>query len=185
MRLISRLHSFTLVYVDFLLRQTKPLLTVSIPIGLQFGETPGDIINRSIANRGRGLLLSGKTLALVGGNLFIEGGGLATIGGRIELGSVAAPSSVSLIPINAGWALGYDSVQEFQDIHLSEGAIVQTALLSAEGRGNIFLQGKQIILSGNSEINSVNQSEVSGGKIAITTSESLEIIEDSNLSTVR
>ena len=163
--------------------QTEPLLTVSVPIGLQFRETPGNIVNRSIANQGNGLLLSGKTLALVGGDLFLKGGVLTTIGGRIDLGSVAAPASVSLIPINAGWELDYDSVQEFQDIHLSEAAIVQTILV-AEGSGDILLQGRQILLSGNSDILSLNNSEAPGGRIAVKASESVEITEDSDLSTI-
>ncbi|MDJ0717032.1 MAG: filamentous hemagglutinin N-terminal domain-containing protein [Prochloraceae cyanobacterium] len=158
-------------------RQTEPLLTVSIPIGLQFREPPGNIVNRSIANQGNGLLLSGTTLALVGGDLFLEGGVLTTIGGRVELGSVAAPAYVSLIPINAGWQLGYESVQKFQDIHLSEKAVVQTAF------GDIVLQARQIVLSGNSDIFSVNLSEAPGRRITVKASESVEITEDSNLFT--
>lgn len=164
--------------------QTESLLTISMPIGLQFREPPGNIINRSIANQGIGLeVLSGKTLSLVGGDLFLEGGVLTTFGGRIELGSVATPASVRLIPINAGWALSYDSVQEFQDIHLSKGAIVLTILLFAEDSSDILLQGRQIVASGNSDISTENYSEAPGRRLTVKASESVEITEDSNLST--
>ncbi|HAC65395.1 MAG TPA: filamentous hemagglutinin, partial [Cyanothece sp. UBA12306] len=168
--------------------QIDPLLTVSMPIGLQFRENPGNIINRSLANQGSGLeVLSGNTLALVGGNVFIEGGSLTTTGGRIELGSVASPAIVSLTPIPTGWALGYDHVENFQDIQLSNYALILTNLLDTEllveGSGDIVLQGKQIQLSGESAILGDNDSEVSGGTITVKASESLRIKEDSVLST--
>jgi len=77
--------------------QTTPLLTVSIPVGLQFGATANPIRNRSrtpasatnIFNRPVGLQVqSGKTLALVGGDLTLEGGTLTAPGGQIVLASV-------------------------------------------------------------------------------------------------
>jgi large exoprotein involved in heme utilization and adhesion len=40
--------------------------------------------------------------------------------GRIELGSVAPNSLVSLNPISEGWAFGYEGVQNFQDIQVSQ-----------------------------------------------------------------
>jgi filamentous hemagglutinin family protein len=169
-------------------RQTDPLLTVSMPIGLQFREKPGNIINRSTANNGNGLEVpSGQTLALVGGNVFLEGGVLTTTGGRIEVGSVAAPAVVNLTPITTGWALDYNGVQNFQDIQLSKNAVLQTNLLDTEllveGSGDIVLQGRQITVSGKSEILGNNDSKALGGMITVKASESLKINEDSDLST--
>jgi filamentous hemagglutinin family protein len=119
---------------------TPPLLTINVPIGLQFGAQPGGI---RVEGSGHGLydpkeqplqrdlrleglqVLPGKTLALVGGNIEIEGGNLTasgdlnTPGGRIELGSVSGNNTVCLTPIPEGWALGYEGVQNFQDIRLT------------------------------------------------------------------
>ncbi|WP_206815352.1 filamentous hemagglutinin N-terminal domain-containing protein [Chroococcus sp. FPU101] len=161
--------------------QAQPILTVTIPIGLQFREQPGDIVNRSIADGGNGLLLqSGQTLALIGGNVLLEGGILTGLGGRIEVGSVAAPALVSLTPIAQGWSFGYDTVQNFQDIQLSQKGIIQSLVL---GTGeDIQLRGKRITLSDNSEVNRFNDGADAGGLIKIQATESLEVSKDSNIS---
>ncbi len=105
---------------------TPPLLTISAPIGLQFGNNPGAI---SVQGSGQGIRLttdlidtteglrvpSNQTLALVGSDIALSGGTLKTAGGRIELGSVGANSFVSLNPIDRGYALGYESVSNFRD----------------------------------------------------------------------
>jgi filamentous hemagglutinin family protein len=79
--------------------QATPLLSINIPIGLQFGSNPGSIINRSQATRVRtdgketvvGLqVLPEQTLALVGGEVRLEGGYLTSAAGSIDLGNVGA-----------------------------------------------------------------------------------------------
>lgn len=110
---------------------TTPLLTVSVPFGLQYGANPGriqvqgdgqgrrttsDLIDTTVGLR----VQPNQTLAIVGGDVALSGGTLKTAGGRIELGSVAGPNLVSLTPTNKGWSLGYEGVQNFQDIQLSQ-----------------------------------------------------------------
>ena len=75
--------------------QGQPLLSISIPISLQFRETSGSIVNRSRVEDSAGFSFGlqvqpGKTLALVGGDIFLDGGGLVSTAGKIELGSVAS-----------------------------------------------------------------------------------------------
>lgn len=157
--------------------QTTPLLTVSVPIGLQFGANNGG----NILVRGSELAVQpSKTLALVGGDISIEGGVLATLGGTnlsapggsIELGSVGENSEVKVTPTSLGWILGYEGVQNFKDIQLSQIAFVSS---SGVGGGNIQLSGKRVTLTNGSQIEAVNQGGVSSGLFSVNASESVEL----------
>ncbi|MEG4812387.1 filamentous hemagglutinin N-terminal domain-containing protein [Microcoleus sp. F8-D3] len=157
--------------------QTTPLLTISIPTSLQFGPNPGQIIvDRPAAvsafedsgegnQNSAGLeVLPGQTLALVGGDIALPGGILTAPGGRIELGSVAGNSSVSLTLNDSGFALGYAGVQNFQDIQLSQGAVVSA---SGEGGGTIQVQGRRVVLTEDSGILSETFGSQDGGTVSI------------------
>ncbi|MBD2534481.1 filamentous hemagglutinin N-terminal domain-containing protein [Nostoc flagelliforme FACHB-838] len=140
--------------------KTTSLLTISVPIGLQLGSNPGAII---VQGTGHSLTVStplfspilgsassnslrvseGKTLALIGGNVDLLGGILTAPGGRIEIGSVSS-SEVSLNPTSNGWIWNYKDVQNFQDIRLSQQALVDA---SGIGSSSIHLIGKQISLA--------------------------------------
>lgn len=168
--------------------QTSPLLTVSVPVGLQFGQSAGIIQNQSQATRfsefGEKLpvgleVQADKTLALVGGDVFLEGGILFALGGRVELGSVAANSLVSLTPIAESWALGYEGVQNFQDIQMSQ-AVVNTIGNSGEN-GGVQLRGKQIVITDGSEVTGANTGANRGGNLAVKASESVEVSSGSLL----
>ena len=96
--------------------QAPPLLSINVPVGLQFGSNPQPIQVQGPGNnlfadfpfiddsfRPPGLeVLPGQTLALVGGDLSLEGGNLTAIDGRIELGSVQSPDAVTLNATPAG-----------------------------------------------------------------------------------
>ena len=174
--------------------QTSPLLTVSVPIGLQFGPTPGSIINRSQASRAVNSLESpaglqvqtGKTLALVGGNVLLEGGNITAAGGLVELGSVAGNSLVSLNPTEKGWALSYESVHNFQNIQLTppanfnESGIPSYVDVSGEGGGKIQLQGRLIKLT-NSSLIADTTGGLQPGNLSLTGSESVELIGNATI----
>ncbi|NET38774.1 MAG: filamentous hemagglutinin N-terminal domain-containing protein [Cyanothece sp. SIO1E1] len=162
--------------------QAQPLLTMSVPVGLQFGEMPGSIINRSQATRsipgfasevpvGLGVQ-PGQTLALVGGDIFIENGRLSASGGRIELGSVANQGFVSLNSTAKGLTLGFESIQNFQDVQLSQAFVDVSSL---EGSGTIEIHGRQIALKNTSQIGAFNGGVNAGGTLLIAASESVEI----------
>lgn len=156
--------------------QTTPLLTISVPIGLQFSGAASDILVQ-----GSGLAVRpGRTLGLVGGNVTIEGGSFAASGGvnlrasagRIEIGAVAEGSLVNLSSTNQGWSLGYEGVQNFKDIKLSQGAFVDA---SGEGSSDIQLQGRHITLSEGSQILAITQGSKPGGTFTVTASDSVEL----------
>jgi filamentous hemagglutinin family protein len=156
--------------------QSPPLLAINVPTGLQFGNNAATIVNRSQADFVGLQVSTGKTLALVGGDLEIEGGFLTAERGRIELGSVAPSSLVSLTPIAQGWLLGYQDVRNFQDIKLSQEAFVDA---SGIGGGNIQVQGRRLLVTEGATIEAKTLGSLPGGNIQINTSESIEVIGNS------
>ncbi|MGA7933153.1 MAG: filamentous hemagglutinin N-terminal domain-containing protein, partial [Kovacikia sp.] len=137
----------------------SPLLTMSTPLGLQYGSNPGSIEVQGPGNflfvnappfqivrdfRPPGLQVQpGQTLALVGGDLLLQGGNLTAEGGRVELGSVAG-GTVMLTPTNPGWALSYQGIQSFKNINLTQAASVDT---SGNSGGIIQVQGRNVSLT--------------------------------------
>jgi len=152
-----------------------PLLTLNVPVGLQYGPSPGRIVvNQS--KFGLQVPLS-KTLALVGGEVALEGGNLNAPGGRIEVGSVAGNSLIHLNPTNKGLDLSYEGVQNFQDIHLSQGAVIDVTDPSLlVGSGDIHVQGRRVTLTDGSQISSITDGSISAGTVEVTASESVELI---------
>ncbi|MBD1937293.1 S-layer family protein [Microcoleus sp. FACHB-68] len=149
--------------------QSSPLLTINVPVGLQFGNSSnGSIVNQSVAKVGEqvvGLQVNaGETLALLGGNVTLDGGHLTAPQGQIELGSVGEQSLIRLIPTETGIALGYEDVQAFKDIQLLRQSVVNT---SGAGGGAIQVRGRQINLTDGSAIISNTLGLNNGGGIVI------------------
>ena len=112
-----------------------PLLTVNIPVGLQFGSGMGQIINRSrklpetnLSESTDGSLpipeglrvASGQTLSLIGGEVILEGGYINTSQGKIELGGIGAENTVKLIPQGNSWQTNYADVNTFADLKINQ-----------------------------------------------------------------
>ncbi len=132
-----------------------PLLTVSLPVGLQMGSNPGSI---TVQNTGHQITIgffapadrsqnpiglqvgTGQTLALIGGAVNFVGGVVTTNGGgHLEVGSVSN-GQVKLSSNAQGVVADYSAVTQFNDIHFG-----QQALLDASGSGgSIQIQGRNI-----------------------------------------
>jgi filamentous hemagglutinin family protein len=160
-----------------------PLLTISVPIGLQMGANPGPI---AVQGNGYDLSVSvpifspivrdsstaglrvpaGRTLALIGGDVDINGGTLTAEQGRIELGSVRNGQ----VSFSDGFTFSYPGVQTFKDIRLS-----QQALADASGGGVIQVQGNQVSLADGSLLLIQNQGTQTGGRIKVNATQSLEM----------
>ncbi|NET50041.1 MAG: filamentous hemagglutinin N-terminal domain-containing protein [Merismopedia sp. SIO2A8] len=172
---------------EFAVDVADPLLTISVPVGLQFGRDPGNIrvagggnniflnpdstINRSDRPTGLGVP-SGNTLALVGGTVNLNGGNLTADAGRIELGGIGNNSLVTLDETNRGWVLDYSAVETFGNIQLSNAA---SADVSGDDAGTLKLQGRNITLQEGSTL-LANTLVSGGGTIALNATESLQLI---------
>jgi filamentous hemagglutinin family protein len=168
--------------------QVPPLLSVNIPIALQFRPNPGAIlvegtghnlrqidvtfpkIDRS--NSVEGLRVNpGKTLALIGGNISLTGSTLTAEGGHIELGAVNS-GVIELSETAAGWNFGFEGVSSFRDIELT-----QLAALDASGfkGGSIHLQGDRIKVTDGSLVLIQTEGSQSGADLTVDAFKSFEV----------
>ncbi len=167
--------------------QAPPLLTVNIPVGLQYGNNNGDLIVRGEGNqlqfnpnytvnrsdRPRGLEVDGgKTLALIGGNIFLDGGNLTAEAGRIELGGVGDNQFVPFNLTNSGLNFDYTGVALFKDINLVNASSLE---VSGNRGGETQIQGKEVIITDGSAIMADTVGNSDGGKLQINGSELLVV----------
>ncbi|MEH2326850.1 MAG: S-layer family protein [Nostoc sp.] len=167
-----------------------PLLTMSVPIGLQMGRNPGAIQVQGVGHTGQfsdslqvsgvsgntGLQVQpGNTLALLAGNIALDGGLLKAPGGRIDLGSVTS-GTVALNSYPQGFALSYDNASGFGNLQMTQRALASTQNLSNSSGGSIQLQGKQVSLRDGSVVLIQNRSNQPAGDITVNATESLQII---------
>ena len=140
------------------------LLTVSAPIGVGFAPQPGDI-----QSQGANLTLAeGNTFALVGGNVTLDSTNITTPSGNIEIASVGGGELVNLTEIPQGWELGFEGVNNFQDIQIASGSTLastqRTVIAEAQPPrptiasysdfgGDINIRGRNITISQGAEAN--------------------------------
>ncbi|MEO0968713.1 MAG: filamentous hemagglutinin N-terminal domain-containing protein, partial [Cyanobacteria bacterium J06639_18] len=169
--------------------QGTSLLTIDVPMGLQYGSNSGDITVRGPgsniffdfdtfstdrSDRTLGLqVLPGKTLALVGGNVILSGGNLTAEQGRVELGSVQGEGFVTLNSTTSGWNLDYEQVNNFQDINLTAAASID---VSGNGGGEVQVVGRNISLTNGSAILANTDGDSTGKILSIKATEALEVV---------
>ena len=159
--------------------QSLPLLNVNIPIGLNFRENPGKIINNSAAPalslpelppgfppifNNIGLAVQpGQTLALVGGDIGLNQGSVTASTGQILLGSVASPGMVGLGATPLGLSLNYDKISNFGNIEITNGSALNTSGL---GGGKVDIRGGNVRLN-NGQIYALTLGNIDGRGIDI------------------
>ncbi len=179
-----------------------PLLTVTVPVGLQLGPRSGNIqVNGAghgftsqdtplsdilLANgfpfQGQSLVrtdrhvglevLPGQTLALLGGSVDLPGGILTAEGGRVEVGAVEN-GIVTLSPISAGWQFNYEGVAGFRDIRFSQAATADT---SGTGAGSMQIAGRDITFADGSLALIQTTGSQDGGRLSVRASGLLEAL---------
>ncbi|MEO0645776.1 MAG: S-layer family protein [Cyanobacteria bacterium J06650_10] len=181
--------------------ELPPLLTISRPVGLQFSvgslteSWAGDLTRSSgaIALQGNGHSLastnpifapylptqapsglsvnSGETLGLVSTGLTFSGASIAAPGGRAELGSVLS-GQAKIRWLEQGFSVDFSSVEQFDDVELTDRSLVS---LGGALSGSAQLQGRQISLSGGSNIIAQNMGAGSPGQIFIRAVDELSL----------
>ena len=162
--------------------EEAPLLSIKVPLGIQFGSTAATITNRSQTidsdpTSPVGLQVKpGKSITLLGGKIEFDNGQLTASGGRVNLGAVAADSFVSITSGDFGWILGYDKANNFEDITLRVNKFFSDVNFdvdtSGERGGDIDVRGRQILFDGLSFLAATEG--LDAGKITINSSESLK-----------
>ncbi|HEY9783407.1 MAG TPA: filamentous hemagglutinin N-terminal domain-containing protein [Leptolyngbyaceae cyanobacterium] len=147
---------------------SPPLLTVSVPVGLQYGANAAgiNVQNSNLAVQPE------QTLALVGGNITLAGGNLTAPSGRIDLGAVAGAGNVQIANVNNQLQLSFPD-----DIQKADVAIIDAANVSASGNGggDLQLTGRQIKVE-RSRLEANTFGSEPGGNFNVNASESVELI---------
>ncbi|MGF1541967.1 MAG: filamentous hemagglutinin N-terminal domain-containing protein, partial [Pleurocapsa sp.] len=169
--------------------QNSPLLTVSVPVGLQLGDNSAAIQVTGKGYLGSDLTInpglavtSGKTLALVGNGITFNGGIVTAESGRIELGSVNS-GEVNLTETDGGWQLRSTATSQLSDIKLLDASSVGNPNSINNPDGGIQLQGNNITLE-RSQIVAQTLADNPGADIVINAGESLSVaglIEDGTI----
>ena len=171
------------------------LLTLNVPVGLQYGSNAGNIVVQgngnnistnpdfSIdkSNRPVGVQVpDGQTLALIGGDVVLSGGNLTAAGGRVELwsvndGLVSVVNRNGQLQVEAGQDLSYGDIQLFQ------AASVEA---SGNGGGNIQIQGRKVTVQDGSFVSTDTLGNGSGGNLTVRGTESVAVSGISSLSPI-
>jgi len=173
--------------------QSAPILTISTPIGLQFGPSPNPIeVKGLIAEPGLSVKPQ-RTLALVGGEVTIDNSLLTAVNGQVEIASIASEGRVSLTtrPDSKGWRFGYNHVSNFGNIQLlgnnilelpvlgsfKQGSSIVTSFSEDDVSGDIHLWGQNIQIRGGSQLQAANPGPQAGGRILLNATESVEVVD--------
>lgn len=156
--------------------QTTPLLTVSVPIGLQFGSNAG-----SVRVQGSNLQVQpGQTLSLVGGDVGLDSGFLGAPDGRVELGGLTGAGTVGLAIDDNDLSLSLPNEVERADVLLTNETFI--GVIGSDD-GDIQVQARRVIVTDGSQIGSQVSDPLPdalsrpkpGGNITVTATESVQL----------
>ena len=178
--------------------ENPPLLTINAPIGLNFRDNPGEIVNRANFGLTRqtleqfgeevdpitnitGLEVNpGQNLALIGGNITLIRSGITAPGGNITLGGLSQAGTVAIAPDGI---FSFPENAAKADLSLENNALVSIIGNNGGGAinvdvGNLTLKEQSQLRAGIAEgagdINTV------AGDITINASDSVTLIGSPN-----
>ncbi len=144
----------SLVFEDGTIFDTQnpqnPLLTISIPIGLQVGSEAGSITNQSRATNNAGEVVGlevkpGQNFTLIGGDINLNRGNITAPGGQVNLGGLAVPGTVNF----ADSQLSFENPNSLANVSLENEAIVN---VRSNNNGEITVNAKNLSLTGDSNL---------------------------------
>ncbi|MDJ0682989.1 MAG: filamentous hemagglutinin N-terminal domain-containing protein [Xenococcaceae cyanobacterium MO_167.B52] len=145
----------------------KPILTINAPIGLKFGDNPGDIVS---SNNTLKLLNPGTTFALLGGEVTLNNTKIKPLSGRVEIAGVGAGETIQLQHSNATWQFDYSDITNFENIYIGENSEINNSGTSVI----MNLRGDNIIINSSRILNS-NINDNKGGIISLTATNSIQL----------
>ncbi|MBD2341187.1 S-layer family protein [Calothrix sp. FACHB-156] len=146
-----------------------PLLTVSLPIGLQYGKSSPIEVN------GANLTVpKNQTLALIGGDVTINKSNLIANSGHIELGGVAGSGIVGLSLIGSQPQFSFPNDLARANVLINNNALVTT---TGSGGGSIQLTGKQLTIE-NSRVSTSTLGAIAGANIILNASDAIIVTSD-------
>ena len=176
--------------------ENPPLLTINAPIGLNFRDNPGEIVNR--ANFGlseqtleqfgeevdritniTGLEVNpGQNLALIGGNITLIRSGITAPGGNITLGGLSQAGTVAIAPDGI---FSFPENAAKADLSLENNALV--SIIGNNGGGAINVDVGNLTLKEQSQLRAgiaegAGDLNTVAGDITINASDSVTLIGD-------
>lgn len=154
---------------------SSALLTVSVPTGLQFGNSPQSIqVGNDNASSNPLYVGDGNTLALIGGDIVLQEASLSQPSndyiGHIEIGSIGQNSQVTFDASSPQWDFDYSQTLAFQDISILQESSVD---VSGDDAGSIHIQGANIEIDSSNILAQV--SDAGNGNITLDASEHIHI----------
>ncbi|MGB3401422.1 MAG: filamentous hemagglutinin N-terminal domain-containing protein [Microcoleaceae cyanobacterium] len=182
-----------------------PLLTINIPIGLNFRENPGSIVNKAtlittedgnLLRDNNGFLIpqglnvpQNQTLGLIGGNVIFDNGVAISPGSNIEIGGLSESGIVELNTVGANSSspiLQFPSNIQQANIALTNNSQIN---IRADDGGDININAGNFEMSGGSVIRGgidefLGSPDAQVGIININAQNTVSLTEDSFISNV-
>jgi filamentous hemagglutinin family protein len=158
---------------------TTPLLTISLPIGLQYGGTVGNILVQ-----GSNLQVKpSNTLALVGGDVNLDGGTLIAQGGRVEVGGLADSGTIGLSVNGNNLGLSFGDGVARSNVSLTNEANIRT---TAGGGGSIVINAQNLDVLEGSQLEAgiasgMGSAGIEAGDITINATDTITIGQSSGI----
>ena len=147
--------------------QSPSQLTISTPIGIQFGAEANPITATGSALE----VIPGQEISLVGGSLSFLETTVSAPDGRINLGAVGANAQIGRQ--QATGSLDYNTVNAFEDIELGQFSAIET---TGEGGGFLHVRGDTVRMQDFSLLGADKTGSGAGGQLTIEAETAVEAI---------